>query len=336
MTGDVRGYRPEPPASDRRIKWPEDFGTRFTIMVDTEEEFDWNAPFDRDNRSTKAIAALPDAHRRFAERGIGITYLVDHPVATSPAAVETLGTLLRDGRSAIGAQLHPWVTPPFDELVNDHNSFAGNLTSQLEHAKIGALTRAIAKAFGAAPLIYRAGRYGLGPDSAASLAAHGYRIDSSMRARYDYSGHGGPDYRAVGNASFRIESDLVEVPLTSVFTGRLRTSGARLYPAVSRIPLGPAIAARSGLLSRVALTPEDMPLADVLEAIRIATGEGERLLNFSFHSPSVAPGYTSFVRDAGDLAAFHRWWDAVLDLLDRRGVRSASHDELIEALDRAG
>lgn len=336
MTGDLGGYRPEPPATDRMIGWPDDFGTRFAVMVDTEEEFDWSQPFSRDNRSTKAIAALPEAHRRFADRGVGITYLVDHPVATSPTAVGTLNELLRDGRSAIGAQLHPWVTPPFDEEVNDRNSFSGNLIAELEYAKIGELTRAITSAFGAAPLIYRAGRYGLGPNSAASLIAHGYRIDSSMRARYDYSEMSGPDYRAIGNPAFRIAGDLIELPLTSIFTGRLRKSGARLYPALARIPLAPAIAARSGLLSRVALTPEDMPLRDVLEAIRIALGEGERLLNFSFHSPSVAPGYTSFVRDAGDLAAFHRWWDAVLDLLDRRGVRSVSHDELIEALDRAG
>lgn len=336
MTGDARGYRPDPPAIDRHVRWPDDFGTRFTVMVDTEEEFDWSAPFSRDNRSTQAIAALPEAHRRFAERGIGITYLVDHPIATSPLAVETLNELLRDGRSAIGAQLHPWVTPPFDEIVNDRNSFAGNLPSRVEHAKIAALTAAIVAAFGVAPLIYRAGRYGLGPDSAASLIAHGYRIDSSMRARYDYSDIGGPDYRAIGNAGFWIDCDLIELPLTSVFTGRLRRLGAALHPMLSRVRYGPAIAARSGMLARVALTPEDMPLADALEAIRIAIGEGERLLNFSFHSPSVAPGHTSFIRDSGDLAAFHHWWDQVLAQLDRLGMRSASHDELIEALDRAG
>ena len=336
MTGDLGGYRPDPPQLRELVRWPDDFGTRFTIMVDTEEEFDWSRPFSRDNRSTTAIAALPNAHRRFAERGIGITYLVDHPVATSPVAVGMLGELLRDGRSAIGAQLHPWVTPPFDEEVSDFNSFSGNLAAELEYAKIGVLTHAIKTAFGGAPLIYRAGRYGLGRNTVASLIAHGYRIDSSMRARYDYSSVSGPDYRAIGNASHRIAAGLVELPLTTLFTGRLRASGPRLYPALSKIPFGPAVLARAGLLSRVALTPEDMPLADVVEAIRIALGEGERLLNFSFHSPSVAPGHTSFVRDAGDLAAFHRWWDAVLDLLDRRGVRNAAHDELIEALDRAG
>ena len=126
-----RGFRPTRGYDADLVQWPEDFGNRFTIMVDTEEEFDWNAPFSRDNRSTRAMVALPAAHRRFAERKIGITYLVDHPVVTSRAAVETLAELLRDGRSAIGAQLHPWVTPPFEEEVNDYNSFAGNLSRKL-------------------------------------------------------------------------------------------------------------------------------------------------------------------------------------------------------------
>ena len=47
------------------IRWPEAFGTRFTLFVDTEEEFDWSAPLSHRERGVTAIAALPDAHRRF-------------------------------------------------------------------------------------------------------------------------------------------------------------------------------------------------------------------------------------------------------------------------------
>ena len=45
----------------------------------------------------------------------------------------------------------------------------------------------------------------------------------------------------------------------------------------------------------------------------------------------MVPGHTPYVRDAADLAAFYRWWDAVLTLLDRRGVANASLDELLAA-----
>src|SRR3546814_17515086 len=74
-----------------------------------------------------------------------------------------------------------------------------------------------------------------------------------------------------------------------------------------------------------------MPAADALEAIRIAVGEGVRVLNFAFHSPSLVPGHTPYVRDAADLAAFHAWWDRVLDLLDRLGVAAIGADALLAA-----
>ncbi|WP_336297258.1 hypothetical protein [Sphingomonas sp. 7/4-4] len=38
-----------------------------------------------------------------------------------------------------------------------------------------------------------------------------------------------------------------------------------------------------------------------------------------------------YVRDAADLVAFHRWWDAVFGLLARLGVAPASLAELLDA-----
>lgn len=322
------GYRPPAPAT--LVRWLEGFGTRFTIFVDTEEEFDWRAPLAREARGTGHIAAMPAAHARFAENGVPLTWLVDHPIASCPSAVEILGGLIEDGRSAIGTQLHPWVNPPFEEEVNGFNSFAGNLPPTLEEAKLAALTDLIAAAFGSRPVAYRAGRYGLGPNTLAILARLGYRVDSSMRSGYDYSHEGGPDFSAIPNHAFRTGA-IVELPLTTVFTGALRRGGAGLHRRLGRLPHGRGAAARLGLLSRVALTPEDMPLAEALEAVRVAAGEGVRLLNFSFHSPSIEPGHTPYVRDAADLAAFWRWWDAVFALLARLGVAPASLAEILDA-----
>ncbi|UZK66985.1 polysaccharide deacetylase family protein [Sphingomonas sp. M1-B02] len=306
------------------------FGTRFTIFVDTEEEFDWRLPFDRAARGTTHVAAIPAAHARFAAHGVPLTYLVDHPIATCQRSIDILGDLIGDGRSAIGTQLHPWVNPPFDEPVNGFNSFAGNLPAGLEDAKLAALTDAIAVAWGKRPVVYRAGRYGIGPATFAALSRLDYRIDSSMRARYDYSGEGGPDYSHIGNHAFRV-GDLVELPLTTVYTGALRRGGPALYRALGRLPRGRGVGSRLGLFSRVALTPEDMPLHEAKEAVRVAVGEGVRLLNFSFHSPSVEPGHTPYVRDAAGLAAFFRWWEEILTLLARLGVAPASLDEIVDA-----
>jgi hypothetical protein len=330
------GYRVPAPARAAEIAWPADFGTRFTVFVDTEEEFDWSQPLRRENRATEAMRALPEVHRLFAAHGVPASYMVDHPIVTCPMSVDILRELLGDGRSAIGTQLHPWVNPPFDEAVTPFNSFVGNLPRELEAAKLAALTGAIATAFGERPVMFRAGRYGIGPSSLPLLAAEGYRVDTSMRSGYDYSAEGGPDFTAVGNPGFWTgEGELAELPLTTVYTGMARIGGAALYGALRHLPKGRGIASRLGLLSRVALTPEEMPIELALEAIRVAAGEGARLLLFSYHSPSAAPGYTPYVRDAEELRAFHAWWEAAFGLLARLGIASASHDEILAALDRA-
>ena len=327
------GYRAPSPADADLVVWPESFGTRFTILVDTEEEFDWDAPLGRAGHTVSAIAALPAAHRRFADRGVPLTYMVDYPIATDPQAIDVLRQVIGDGVSAIGTQLHPWVNPPFDEALTAANSFAGNLPESLEAAKIDMLTAAITRAFGQAPRAYRAGRYGIGPATLGLLAARGFRLDSSMRPAYEYRAEGGPDFGAISAHAFRAGPGgaIIELPLTTVFTGLARRGGVGLYRALGKFPRGRGIFARAHLLSRIALTPEGMPLADVLEAIAVAVGEGLRLLNFSFHSPSVAPGHTPYVRNAADLAVFHHWWDQVLADLDRRGVAPASLDAIIAA-----
>lgn len=324
-------YRPPRPTDAQRIVWPEDFGTRFTVFVDVEEEFDWTAPLDRRNRATTAMAAFPDAHRRFADRGVALTCMVDYPIATDPASVAILARVVEDGRSEIGTQLHAWVNPPFPDGAPAGSTYPGSLPRTSEAAKLETLTRAITTAFGRAPRAYRAGRYGIGPNSFALLAGLGYRIDSSVRPGYDYSADGGPDFSMADAGAYRAEG-IVELPLTTVFTGHAHRAGPWLYRALGRIPKGRGLFARARLLSRIALTPEDMPIADALEAVAVAAGEGLRLLNLSFHSPSLAPGHTPYVRDAADLKRFHDWWTAMLDEFERRGIRNASLDEIVMVL----
>ncbi len=327
-------FRPQPPAAGDLVAWPDSFGARFVVFVDTEEEFDWSKPLARENRSVSAVSALPAAQARFAASGVPLALMVDHPIATDPRAIDLIGPLLTGG-TAVGTQLHPWVNPPFDEALTPANSFAGNLPRALEAAKLAALTEAITKAFATRPTAYRAGRYGLGPASFDLLATLGYRLDSSMRPGFDYAAEGGPDFSALGNHAFRV-GGIVELPLTTVFTGAARAGGMKLYQAAGRIPKGRAVLARSGMLQRIPLTPEGIPVREALEAIRVALGEGVRVLSFAFHSPSLEPGHTPYVRDEADLRAFWQWWDKVLAELDRLGARAAGLDEVVAAATAGG
>lgn len=332
-TSGSQGWRVPALTPAEVIRWPADFGRRFIVSVDTEEEFDWGAPFSRGARSVTAIAALPEMHRRFVDRGVFPCYLCDYPVVADPRAADTLRDLLTDGRSAVGAQLHPWVNPPHQEQPSAHLSFAGNLPLALEARKLDVLTSAITDAFGIAPQAFRAGRYGLGPQTLALLAARGYRLDTSVRSYHDYSAQGGPDFSAIGPGAFRTgpENRLIEAPLTTVYTGPLRSAGARWHRMAGKVPRGRGLLARSGLLSRVPLTPEGVSIEEATAALRLAARDEMRLLVFSFHSPSLVPGHTPYVRTADDAARFRTWWDVMLDQLDRFGFRPVTLAELLRA-----
>ena len=246
--------------------------------------------------------------------------------------------ILRDavaaGTAEVGVQLHPWVSPPHEEEVTEHNSFAGNLPAALEQAKFQQLRDKIEQTIGAAPLIYRAGRYGVGPNTAEILADGGIAIDSSVRARFDYSSGGGPNFREFPIRPYWLNQArrLMELPLTTVFWGPLRQLGPWLYPQMWRAPRLRGLLSRIGLLERIPLTPEGVTIAEAIRGIDIALDDGLPVLVFSFHSPSLAPGYTPYVRNEDDLDALYDWWRAAFGYLARRGVRPTTVKELVGAV----
>lgn len=315
---------------------PDDLGTRFLVFVDTEEEFDWSAPFRRE-ASVAAMAALPAMHRRLAAAGVVPTYLATDPIVTDRDAAEMLAGFVAAGEAEVGAQLHPWVTPPFDEELTPTNSFAGNLPPALEAAKLARLTDRIAAAIGRRPTVYRAGRYGIGPSTARLLVEAGYRLDVSIRTGFDYSAEHGPDFSRARIDPYWTGPDgsLLALPLGAAWTGIAPWLGRGLRGPTTRIPRLAGLLARAHIANHVPLTPEGTSLAEAERAIDALYDRGVRLLSFSFHSPSLVPGCTPYVRDAADLAAFHRWWDGVLTLLDRRGVRPIGADALVTEAWRA-
>ncbi|WP_336971010.1 polysaccharide deacetylase family protein [Sphingobium aromaticiconvertens] len=322
-----------PPDPQDMIALPPAFGTRFMLFVDTEEEFDWDQPFQRTGHGVTALEGMARGQRYFAAAGVKPVYVTDYPVIDSDAAADMMGRWLADGAADIGAHLHPWVNPPHVEAVSARNSYVGFLPEQTERAKLEALCRRIADRFGTRPIAYRAGRYGVGPNSARLLEDAGFRLDSSVRSRFDYSRQFGPDFLGLPQNPYWTgpARALMELPLSTAFTGLMRGAGERLYNATRALgPLAGAMA-RSRLLSRVPLTPEGIPVADAIAAIDALIEEGVRVLNFSFHSPTLEPGHTPYVRTEHDRTAFYAWWDAVLAHLARRGVRAATLDQLLDA-----
>ena len=328
-TGLTMGMRIDrPPPAGARIDLPASMGARFAIFADAEEEFDWSGTFRRDQVDTAAIDALPAANRFFTDRGCVPTYLVDWPVVDNANSAAVIRDLATSDACDMGTQLHPWVNPPFAEAISVSNSFVGNLPRALEHAKIVALTDRITEVVGMRPTCYRAGRYGVGPNTATILAEIGYRLDVSTRALFDYSHEGGPDFRLHPVRPWRISERLVEVPLTAAYTGLLRR-----WPRLPRAEAVQGALARLNLLDRVPLTPEGVRLRDARVAIRRLLDDGHRLFSLSFHTPSVVPGHTPYVRTARDLETFWAWWDGVFDTFEAAGVKPIRSSEITAAFD---
>lgn len=290
------------------------------VLVDAEEEFQWGT-YSPSATSVQTIRDQVHAQRIFERYGIRPTYAVDYPVATQADGIQPLLELMQDGKCEIGTQLHAWVNPPFEETVSVSNTFPCNLPRPLELAKLERLTAAIEQNFGTRPTLYRAGRFGYGPSSAEALVRLGYRIDCSLMPWMDLRPRLGPDHSRVGVTPFWFGPDrsLLELPATVGMVGLLgrpacagpvhRMVGSKLGKAL-RLP---GLLARMGMLDRIPLTPEGTSLEEARKVTRWLYAQGLRTFTVTYHSPSLAPGHTPYVRNQRDLDAFLYWLESFLD-----------------------
>ena len=282
---------------------------KLIVVIDTEEDFDWSLDFSRQNTSVRSIRSLEKIQLLFEEYRILPVYVVDYPVAFQSDGYRPLKEIHASGRCLIGAHLHPWVNPPFEEEVSRRNSFPGNLPRSLEAAKLRILGDLIGERFSSRPVIYKAGRYGVGTNTADILEEQGYTVDLSVCPYTDYSPEGGPDFTKypVLPYWFGKNNHLLEIPLTVGFVGWLRFWEdlyrlARSFP-FNRFHLG-GVLARAGLLNRIWLSPEGYTLAENIALLRALYRDGLRIFSFAFHSPSVQPGNTPYVTSQSDLERF--------------------------------
>jgi hypothetical protein len=309
------------------------------VIVDTEEEFDWAQPLAPGNTAVSAMRAQHRAHRIFGKFGIRPTYVLDYPVASQPEGSRPLAELQADGLCDIGAHLHPWVNPPHDEPVCNFNSYPGNLPPALERAKLARLGEAIEAAFGRRPTVYKAGRYGVGAATTGILEELGYLVDTSVLSQTDLRPREGPDFSACGPGPYWFGRNrrLLEVPMTVGFAGLLRGHGRSLYAAAAS-PAGmrmhvPGILARTNLLERITLTPEGVSHDEHRRLTAALLAAGNRVFSFTYHSPSLAPGHTPYVRNEAELGRFLDQFERYFDyFFGELGGRTATARELRDSL----
>lgn len=289
------------------------------VVVDAEEEFDW-ATVPSPSIRVESIKSQSHAQKIYARHNLVPTFAVDYAVASQEQGYRPLREMLESGECEIGTQLHPWINPPIEEDLTVQNSFPGNLPEPLQFEKLRILTDTIQQNFRCKPILYRAGRYGAGPATALHLKQLGYQIDSSVRPFYDMRPFGGPNYGRSPTQPFWCDADrtLLEIPLTVGMLGIGAKYGRAIYPMMSS-PLAkqmylPALLSRSNLLNRTSISPEGVPLAEAKELTRhMLQDHPNGVVMLSYHSTSLEPGNTPYVRSNADLQIFLRWIEEYIE-----------------------
>jgi hypothetical protein len=310
-----------------------------TVTIDTEED-NWGS-FAALGATVRNIDHLPAIQEIFDRWSARPTYLVNQAPVAAASSVAVLGALAQRADVEIGGHCHPWNTPPLT-AGGVAESMMCNLSYDANHAKIGNVTCLIEAELGVHPTTFRAGRWGFGPTIAKALREHGYRVDCSVTPFVDWSPDGGPDYSEVPSRPYRFQVDapfkpdphgpMVEIPATVGFVGRFPSTQAALHTHLRKgSVLGRKFAAllkHADLLRQHWLSPEKASLHNMLRLADSLVAAGQPVLSITFHSCTLLPGATPYVRDERDRTRFLHRLDAILQHCTSLGFRFSTMAEL--------
>lgn len=307
------------------------------ITIDTEED-EWgqyNAP----RYQARNIGRLNEIQELFARFGVTPTYLVSYQVACNEEAVRVLDRLAGSNQCEIGAHCHPWNTPPFRGPSDDAHSMLSNLDSDTQFEKIAALRDLLHGQFRRAPVSFRAGRCGFNESVGENLLRLGFRVDTSVTPLMSWTAYGGPDFSEQYPEAFWLDltpsttDRLLEVPCTVGFLQRDPDRAYRMLRAIRssrllRLLRVHGLLDRFGMLNQVWLCPEKSSAEEMIALTRMLLREGRTLLNVMFHSVSLEPGLSPFVRTEDDRIRFLDRLRSYLEFCRAEGLTPVCLDSL--------
>lgn len=287
-------------------------GKKYLLVTVDVEEDNWG--FIRSKTTYENIKSIHLVQDIFDKYGIRPIYLCTYPVINDKSSYEIINTLFLDNKCDIGAHLHPWNTPPFDEKNNEYNSFLNNLSQSLIKSKLNTITSRIHEIFDTNPIIFRSGRWGFGDNVAGALVEHGYKVDVSVTPFMSWEKYGGgPSYIDHPYLPYFIrlkdspitQNALLEIPVSIGFNRSNYYLWNKIHTAVCKIGYSQirlsGLLNKTNILKKIWLSPEIDNLQDMNILIAKLIQKGCNLLHFSFHSTSLKPGCSPFVKTDQDL-----------------------------------
>jgi hypothetical protein len=301
------------------------------FTVDTEPDDQWAPPLADGTlppftfANTRGLGRLMEF---FARHQAPVTWMTSYSVARDPESARLLREATARG-DEIAGHLHGWETPPYLPIDRTNRPFIAEYSPEVRLAKHRSLLAAHQEAFGARPVSYRCGRWGLDTLELKHLAELGYTIDSSVPPGIDFRDRfgfriPGPDFRSYltsgGPRPFRT-SRLWEVPASilpiGVFSRRpaaaaIARAGARRnqrsWPA--RMLAGALSALQVQRL--VWIRPLKHPRKHLVQATQALLALGAPIVNVMFHSSEAFLGASPVSRRAEDVERLYRDLEAII------------------------
>jgi hypothetical protein len=275
------------------------------ITIDTEEDnwSDYNSEPVLSN-----IGKLTELQSLFDKYDVKPTYLISYPVATDKNSISILRKILDRDRCEIGAHLHPWNTPPFEEEKTVKNTMLFNLSKELQYRKLESLHQKIVENFKMVPITFRSGRWGFDQTVAENIHRLGYKVDTSVSPYLNWKNYHGPDFSNRSpmpqilrmGPSGSADSSILEVPATIGFLqDNYERCNARMN-AISGSALRHfrliGILDKLKIINKVWLSPESDDAGKMIRLAESVKRNKYPILNMFFHSPSLQHGLTHFTK----------------------------------------
>ncbi len=305
--------------------------TYLCVSIDTEcdKGLGWKSkrPLAFDGVSGGIVARLQPL---FNVHGAKPTYLVSPEVIRDGESAEALSRL--QGSHELGAHLHGEYAEPGAFEPETTKAFQRDYPEDVERQKLTYLTDLFTKTFGARPRSFRAGRFGIGPNSIPILTDLGYTVESSVTPFMDWSSSGAKGLSFVGAATQPYHPDprapaklgtspMLEVPVT------IRPRALSHAPLVGKYVeprwLRPTRGTEAGLV-RVA--------KDEIKSARAENPERPVVLNAMFHNVEIIAGASPYAQTEAAAEAIMDRLAALLDFAEREDIRVVGLSDVPELL----
>lgn len=267
-------------------------------------------------------------HPLFERLGAKPTYLLSPELLRDARCVEALQALRG---CELGTHLHAELAEPGAFEPDETIAVQRDLPPDVERAKVAWLTGAFRDAFARAPTSFRAGRFGVGPNTVPILEDLGYAVESSVTPHVDWShvskglsftsAPAQPYHPDPGDPARPGGSSLLEVPVTirPRALGQLPFVGKHVEPRWLR----PTKTDGAGLVALAREAIEDARRTDLARPV---------ILNAMFHNVEVVAGTSPYAATEAEATRILDRLGVLLEATKRDGIACVGLSDVPELL----